>query len=534
MHNKRLKNFSLYAFLINEGLAYLINLPIIVFYVWANFGFTEEQLGELTKSVTVAVLSSLFFTYLFNRQYITPVSIYLKLYAANKKVSDEEYKNIYNKFMTIPYIKAFNSFVSWSFGATVAFYPITISPETTANQSANMVTVTLIISMIGALQTFLALEYHQQRYMNSGAFSERLPFKSFINMSLGRKFGISFTLACLTPFFLLFIFFTITISNMGIDVSGIIGKASVIGVLSIILASLLAYFLVKSVIEKVKIIIESSKALEGGDLTKEVQNIAVEDEFFYISQSLREMIGRIKDVIKTSAQMVEQIKNSSGQISSSAADQSHLANDQASNIEEIAGALEELEAATLLNMENAKTTNDIAMESASKSEEGGETVAKTLDAMKQISEKIVIIEDIAYQTNLLSLNAAIEAARAGEHGKGFAVVAQEVGKLAMKAKDAASDITELAESSLSISIRAGMLLNDIVPNIKKTATLIQEILSSSEQQHSGIAQINTSVNHLSDISTANAAASEQLAASSDEQQKIVTILHRTVGFFKVK
>jgi len=154
--------------------------------------------------------------------------------------------------------------------------------------------------------------------------------------------------------------------------------------------------------------------------------------------------------------------------------------------------------------------------------------------MKSIAEKIGIIDDIAYQTNLLALNAAIEAARAGEHGKGFAVVAAEVRKLAERSQVAAQEISSVASSSVHLAEKAGKLLDQMVPNIRKTSDLVQEITAASEEQASGVKQINGAVTQLSKTTQTNAAASEELAATAEEMNGQVEQLEQAVAFFKLE
>jgi methyl-accepting chemotaxis protein len=210
------------------------------------------------------------------------------------------------------------------------------------------------------------------------------------------------------------------------------------------------------------------------------------------------------------------------------------ANEQAANLEETSASLEEMESTITQNSANAKQTETIATQSAKEGEEGGVAVMETVKAMKEIADKIGIIEDIAYKTNLLALNAAIEAARAGEQGKGFAVVASEVRKLAERSQVAAGEISGLASSSVEVSERAGKMIESIIPNIGKTADLVQEISAASEEQNTGIQQINRAMKQLDDVTQANASSAEELASTSEEMSSQAQALTHLMEFFKIR
>jgi methyl-accepting chemotaxis protein len=196
--------------------------------------------------------------------------------------------------------------------------------------------------------------------------------------------------------------------------------------------------------------------------------------------------------------------------------------------------MEEMSASIAQNNENAKVTGDIATRTAKETVEGGQAVKDTVGAMKQIAQKIAIIDDIAYQTNLLALNAAIEAGRAGEHGKGFAVVAAEVRKLAERSQVAAEEISRLASGSVELAERAGKLLDTIVPSIQKTSDLVMEIAAASSEQNSGVGQINAAIAQISEAVAQNAAASEELASTSEEVSAQAMELQATMAFFHLE
>src|SRR5690606_5756879 len=180
-----------------------------------------------------------------------------------------------------------------------------------------------------------------------------------------------------------------------------------------------------------------------------------------------------------------------------------------------------------------KLTDEIATTAAKEAMEGGEAVEKTVTAMKNIAEKISIIDDIAYQTNLLALNAAIEAARAGDQGRGFAVVAAEVRKLAERSQAAAQEIGAVASSSVELAENAGRVLSRIVPSIRKAADLVQEIAAGSNEQSAGADQINDAMTQLNEITQQNASASEELSATAEEMSAQAHQLQKLMEFFKL-
>ena len=274
------------------------------------------------------------------------------------------------------------------------------------------------------------------------------------------------------------------------------------------------------------------RRVEQGDLTKFVTG-DYHGQLGEFKDTVNNTISKLSETISEVVSSAVQLGNASEQISSTSQSLSQSSSEQAASVEETSASIEQMAASINQNAENAKVTDGMAGKASKEATEGGVAVKQTVGAMKDIAKRIGIIDDIAYQTNMLALNAAIEAARAGEHGKGFAVVAAEVRKLAERSQVAAQEIGELAETSVKTAESAGRLLDEIVPSISRTSDLVQEIAAASQEQSSGVSQVNSAMNQMNQITQQNASASEELAATAEEMTSQVEQLQNLMSFFKI-
>ena len=271
--------------------------------------------------------------------------------------------------------------------------------------------------------------------------------------------------------------------------------------------------------------------ISQGNLAVEVKLSSEKDQ---LGRALDNMVNKLREVIGQVRGAVENVSSGSQAMSASSEEMSQGASEQAAAAEEASSSIEQMTANIRQNADNAIQTEKIAIQSAKDAAEGGKSVTETVRAMKEIAAKINIIEEIARQTNLLALNAAIEAARAGEHGRGFAVVAAEVRKLAERSQKAAGEINELSTSSVAVAEKAGQMLSSMVPNIQKTAELVQEIAAASREQDAGAEQIGKSIQQLDSVIQQNASASEEMASTAEELSGQAEQLAEMVAFFVVE
>ncbi len=304
-------------------------------------------------------------------------------------------------------------------------------------------------------------------------------------------------------------------------------------IIMIAIMAIIIIFTNRYVSAPMKKAVEFTRKVAQGDLTATLR-IDQKDEVGELIESLSQTVTKLNRILTDIRNAAANVAAGSQQVSSTSQGLSQGATEQASSAEEASSSMEEMVANIRQSADNSQQTEKIAVKSADDALEGGKAVAQAVEAMKDIAGKISIVEEIARQTNLLALNAAIEAARAGEHGKGFAVVAAEVRKLAERSQKAAGEISRLSSSSVQVSERAGELLQFIVPNIQKTAELVQEITASNNEQNAGAQQIGMAIQQLDNVIQTNAAASEELASTAEEMTGQAEHLLEIINFFSLQ
>ena len=273
----------------------------------------------------------------------------------------------------------------------------------------------------------------------------------------------------------------------------------------------------------------AAEEIANGNLTVNIRERSPQDK---LMQALSAMVSGITRVVSDIRGIAGEVASASQAISTTSVEVSKGASAQAASAEEASSSMEEMVSNIKQNADSAAQTDKIANKSATDAQESGKSVVEAVAAMKEIASRVSIIEEIARQTNLLALNAAIEAARAGEHGKGFAVVAAEVRKLAERSQKAAAEINQLSGTTVKVSEKAGEMLDKLVPDIKRTAELVQEIAAASKEQDTGAEQINQALVQLEKVIQQNASASEEMASTTEELTSQAEQLVSALAFFR--
>jgi len=294
------------------------------------------------------------------------------------------------------------------------------------------------------------------------------------------------------------------------------------------------YYMLGGMVKPIIYISELANKVAAGNLIEVKQIEVANDEVGVLFNSFKQMVEKLREVVTNILTSAEQIAIASGELSQSSQQVAEGASEQASAAEEVSSSMEQMAANIQQNTDNSQQTEKIALAASEGIKKGNEGAMMSVESMRKIAEKVSIIGDIAFQTNILALNAAVEAARAGEHGKGFAVVAAEVRKLAERSKVSADEINHLTDEGVRFSEEASKRLDAIVPEIQRTAQLVQEITSASLEQSSGAEQVNNAIQQLNSVTQRNAATSEQMATSAEELLSQAEQLNLIINFFKLE
>ncbi len=307
----------------------------------------------------------------------------------------------------------------------------------------------------------------------------------------------------------------------------------IITLAAIALFVLINFFLSRSISLKLNRGVNFANAISEGDLSEKL-DIDQQDEVGILANAMNRMMEKLRSVIEQVDSGAENITSASQQMSSSSQQVSQGSSEQASSAEEVSSSMEEMVSNIQQNSDNSQQTEKISTEAAKKMHTIMSSARENKESIEQIADKISIIDDIAFQTNILALNASVEAARAGEYGKGFANVANEVRKLAEKSKHASDEINTLSKKSVNKNTRVSELFEEMVPEVEKTAQLLQEISAASLEQNSGADQVNNAIQQLNQVTQQNAAASEELATSSEELASQAEQLKDLIAYFNLK
>ena len=360
-------------------------------------------------------------------------------------------------------------------------------------------------------------------------------------ISIINKIGTQDSISCYFPLlnkngeFVTTLYLGRPLTVVGIVSKTIFTPLLFVSIIAMVVVLILFIILIKRSISRPLALINAAVTnLSSGDadLTQRLPENG-NNEFTQVTRGVNKFIALLESTIIRVQEIADEVLRGSSQISSSSQSISAGASEQAASTEEMSATMEQIASNISQTADNAEQTRSIAVSTCAEGKDGSEAVSSAVEAVKMITSKINVIQDITSQTNLLALNAAIEAARAGEAGKGFAVVANEVRKLAERTKEAASDIIDLSAQTLVAADNAGAKIQHVVPEIEKTSNLIEEISVACREQTLGASQISSAIQQLDTVVQQNASSSEELAAMAEELSASANELVSVAGIFKV-
>ncbi|MCR5454221.1 MAG: methyl-accepting chemotaxis protein [Bacteroidales bacterium] len=322
------------------------------------------------------------------------------------------------------------------------------------------------------------------------------------------------------------------------EIDYVVDSIRVFGIALVLIVSVAVAFFASYVTRMIKknfgeSIVRTNK-FANGDLTMVFDRSEGKGEMAQLNNSMADMKETLTDIINSINQSSNEISQAAVEMNRASIQMSNSANEQAASAEEVSSSVEEMASSIDQNSENAVRTEQIVRSASQTIKDCSDAANKTVHSMAEITEKISVIDDIAFQTNILALNAAVEAARAGEHGKGFAVVAAEVRKLAEKCATAAKEIDTVSSAGIEVARQTGEVFSKVLPEIEQTVELVQEIAASSKDQSAGGAQINTAVQRFNAGIQQFATIAEEVAGNSASLMDQSDNLVEMVKFFKTK
>jgi len=435
------------------------------------------------------------------------------------------------KLYSFPMLEGVLSFGRWFTGVLLSGTLLHLTKGMNTNQWVGFILMSIIMPFLCFFMGYFMMENTLKEHMKSSQL-DKTPYSEIKKMPLStRVLGIIMTTMSI-PLVIFGYFFYMSntgkfkINNVGLHIGFII-------FLALLTIAFFVYEFIKNIKNNLSEIESILSDMKDGNFNRDEAAVLSNSEIGFLSNTINDVFITMRTMITQVKQSSETVFMGSEDIRSSAGDLAASSNEQASTVEEIMSSTEEISAAVTQNNDNAEETNKIASQSSMRAEEGYKAIESTLNSMKTISDKVSIIEDIAYQTNLLALNAAIEAARAGSQGKGFAVVAGEVRKLAEKSQLASKDISEIVSTSLVVADKAGSQFEELLPEIKSTANLVQQIAAASSEQDSGMRQITKGMQLLNDITQSNASSSEELSSASTSMADNANNLKDLVNRFDI-
>jgi methyl-accepting chemotaxis protein len=323
---------------------------------------------------------------------------------------------------------------------------------------------------------------------------------------------------------------------MNRTVSNAITVITAIFAIILVLGVFIAYRISNTLTSGVNQVVKMAQDIAGGDLTQSTNNELYrrKDQIGVLVRAMHDMKENIKEIVANIQQEADSIVAAGMQMSGASQQMSQGANEQASSTEEITSSVEEMVSSIQQNADNSREADKISLIGVKGIEQGSQASLVAVESMKKIVDKITFVNEIARQTNILALNAAVEAARAGDHGRGFAVVADEVRKLAERSRVAAQEIDQISKNGMKVAEDAGHILKNLVPEVKRTAQLVQEIAASSSEQNTGALQINNAIQQLNTVTQQTASTSEELSGSAEQLAQQAQRLKEMVGYFRLE